>query len=141
MVLESDAMGRQRSGQGMVEYSLILALVAIVAIVILTVLGSTVSEVYSNVVCDLQHGTCSGPPASPVPSPSPSPSPVPLSYQATILADSPSGYWRLDSTPCTDGGASTPDLSGGSDSAFFRNDNNNSITCGNSANGPLNLGL
>ena len=37
-------------GQGMVEYALILVLVAIAAIVILGLLGSTISQVFSNVV-------------------------------------------------------------------------------------------
>jgi len=41
------------SGQGMVEYGLILALVAVVVIVALTALGDQVSEVFGDVVEDL----------------------------------------------------------------------------------------
>ena len=40
-------------GQGMVEYALILVLVAIAAIVILGLLGGTISNVFSNVVSAL----------------------------------------------------------------------------------------
>jgi Flp pilus assembly pilin Flp len=43
----------RKLGQGMVEYALILVLVAIAAIVILTLLGTTISQVFSNVVAAL----------------------------------------------------------------------------------------
>ena len=43
----------RKAAQGMVEYALILVLVAIAAIVILGVLGSTISKVFSNVVAAL----------------------------------------------------------------------------------------
>jgi pilus assembly protein Flp/PilA len=39
----------KEKGQGMVEYALILVLIAIVVIVILTIVGHTVSSVFSNV--------------------------------------------------------------------------------------------
>ena len=45
-------------GQGLVEYALILVLVAIVVIAILLVLGPTVSQVYCEVANGLQPGTC-----------------------------------------------------------------------------------
>ncbi len=38
------------TGQGLVEYSLILLLVALALIVILTVYGSELADVYSNVI-------------------------------------------------------------------------------------------
>ncbi|MGA7086886.1 MAG: Flp family type IVb pilin [Candidatus Dormiibacterota bacterium] len=38
-----------QEGQGMVEYGLILVLIAIVVIVILTLVGHNVSDVYSNI--------------------------------------------------------------------------------------------
>ncbi|HET9456063.1 MAG TPA: hypothetical protein VFO78_01885 [Candidatus Limnocylindrales bacterium] len=38
-----------RSGQGLAEYALILALIAIIAIVALIFLGSTISEIISDV--------------------------------------------------------------------------------------------
>jgi pilus assembly protein Flp/PilA len=42
-----------RKGQGLVEYALILVLVAIVVIAILVILGPTVGNVFSNVVSAL----------------------------------------------------------------------------------------
>lgn len=39
----------REDGQGMVEYALILVLISIVVIVILTTLGKTVNNVFSNV--------------------------------------------------------------------------------------------
>ncbi|MEE9599618.1 MAG: pilus assembly protein [Anaerolineales bacterium] len=42
------------SGQGLVEYALILLLVALALIVLLTVFGSEVSDVYSNIIDNLQ---------------------------------------------------------------------------------------
>jgi pilus assembly protein Flp/PilA len=45
------ACGREdgERGQGMVEYALILVLISIVAIVILSTLGHTVNNVFSNI--------------------------------------------------------------------------------------------
>lgn len=40
---------RPESGQGMVEYALILVLIAIVVIVILTTVGKRVNNVFSNI--------------------------------------------------------------------------------------------
>jgi pilus assembly protein Flp/PilA len=40
---------RPESGQGMVEYALILVLIAIVVIVILTTVGHQVNNVFSNI--------------------------------------------------------------------------------------------
>jgi len=46
--------GRTRqSGQGMVEYALILVLVSIVVIVILLTMGNQINNVFSNVVAAL----------------------------------------------------------------------------------------
>jgi pilus assembly protein Flp/PilA len=39
-----------RRGQGLVEYALILVLVAVVVIVVLAVLGPTIGAVFSNIV-------------------------------------------------------------------------------------------
>jgi pilus assembly protein Flp/PilA len=47
-VLESDARDDE-GGQGMVEYALILLFIAVVVILVLTVLGKQVSNLYSNV--------------------------------------------------------------------------------------------
>ena len=40
----------RENGQGLVEYALVLVLVAIVVIAILTLLGPQIGEVFSNVV-------------------------------------------------------------------------------------------
>ena len=45
--------GRSQSGQGMVEYALILVLVSIVVIVILLTMGQQIANVISNVVAAL----------------------------------------------------------------------------------------
>lgn len=43
----------REEGQGLVEYALILVLVAIVVIVILSVLGPTIGDVFSTIVTEL----------------------------------------------------------------------------------------
>ena len=43
----------REEGQGLVEYALILVLVAIVVIVILAILGPTIGNVFSNIVRNL----------------------------------------------------------------------------------------
>ena len=40
----------REEGQGLVEYALILVLVAIVVIVVLTILGPSVGNVFSNII-------------------------------------------------------------------------------------------
>jgi pilus assembly protein Flp/PilA len=44
---------RRQEGQGMVEYALILVLVSIVVILILTTLGGTLKNVFSDIVSGL----------------------------------------------------------------------------------------
>jgi len=44
---------RSESGQGMVEYALILVLVSVVVIVILLTMGNQINNVFSNVVAAL----------------------------------------------------------------------------------------
>jgi pilus assembly protein Flp/PilA len=46
----------RQSGQGMVEYALILALVAIIVIVALIATGSQVMNLYSDIITTM-HGT------------------------------------------------------------------------------------
>lgn len=46
---------RHQEGQGLVEYSLILVLIAIVVIVALVVLGTATSNLFSNVSNALPH--------------------------------------------------------------------------------------
>ena len=43
----------KEKGQGLVEYALILVLVAVVVIAILTVLGPTIGNVFSDIVQEL----------------------------------------------------------------------------------------
>jgi pilus assembly protein Flp/PilA len=49
-------MVRKKRGQGLVEYALILALVAVVVIVVLSVLGPSVQNVYCDVYNGLEQG-------------------------------------------------------------------------------------
>ncbi len=42
-------MGRREQGQGMVEYALILVLIAVVVIAVLLVLGNQIKNVFSNI--------------------------------------------------------------------------------------------
>jgi pilus assembly protein Flp/PilA len=44
---------RDNKGQGLVEYALILVLVALVVIVILALIGPAVGQVFSNIVSNL----------------------------------------------------------------------------------------
>jgi len=53
MVWKGFGRARNQSGQGMVEYALILVLVSIVVIVILLTLGNQIANVFSNVVAAL----------------------------------------------------------------------------------------
>jgi len=43
----------EQPGQGMVEYALILALVAVVVIAILIVLGPTIGNMFSVITCNI----------------------------------------------------------------------------------------
>jgi pilus assembly protein Flp/PilA len=45
---------RRQSGQGMVEYALILVLVAIAAIIVLTLIGQNVENVFNRIAGRLQ---------------------------------------------------------------------------------------
>jgi pilus assembly protein Flp/PilA len=47
------ALASRKSGQGMVEYALILVLVSIVVIIILLTMGKQIKNVFSNVVAAL----------------------------------------------------------------------------------------
>ena len=50
----------REKGQGLVEYALILVLVAIVVIAILLVLGPVVGNVFSNIVTTMTLDRCEG---------------------------------------------------------------------------------
>ncbi len=50
----------QEEGQGLVEYALILVLVAIVVIAILLLLGPVVGNVFSNIVTVMQNPRAAG---------------------------------------------------------------------------------
>jgi pilus assembly protein Flp/PilA len=43
-------------GQGMVEYALILALIAVVVIIVLITQGHAISQLYSNIACGMRIG-------------------------------------------------------------------------------------
>ena len=46
----------RESGQGLVEYALVLVLVAVVVIAILTLLGPQIGNVFSQITCGLNGG-------------------------------------------------------------------------------------
>ena len=46
---------RQEKGQGLVEYALVLVLVAVVVIAILTLLGPQIGNVFSRIICGLNQ--------------------------------------------------------------------------------------
>ncbi len=48
---------RRERGQGLVEYALILVLVAVVVIAVIAVLGPSVGQVYEQIVCVMYGGT------------------------------------------------------------------------------------
>jgi pilus assembly protein Flp/PilA len=48
---------RTEKGQGLVEYALILVLVAIVVIVVMALLGTTVRDTFADFQCVLKYGT------------------------------------------------------------------------------------
>lgn len=51
-----DALLNEESGQGMVEYGLILVLVSIVAIITLKLLGTSLKEIFQNISDNLKIG-------------------------------------------------------------------------------------
>jgi len=51
--LQTALQARRQNGQAMVEYALILALVSVVAIVMLTLIGTDVNDIYNNVATRL----------------------------------------------------------------------------------------
>ena len=51
--LMAGLQARRQGGQAMVEYALILALVSVVAIVMLTLIGTDVNTIYNNVAIRL----------------------------------------------------------------------------------------
>jgi pilus assembly protein Flp/PilA len=61
---------RSEKGQGLVEYALILVLVAIVVLAVLLILGPTVGNAFSNIVANLQRFSGGG--AGPITSVAPS---------------------------------------------------------------------
>jgi pilus assembly protein Flp/PilA len=53
--------GEENEGQGLVEYALILVLVAVAVIAVLTLFGPALGNVFSNIVCgvlDVQNIEC-----------------------------------------------------------------------------------
>lgn len=47
----------QEKGQGLVEYALLLSLIAIVVIAVLMLLGPAIGDIFSQILCHLD-GTC-----------------------------------------------------------------------------------
>lgn len=88
----------RRRGQNLVEVSLIISLIAIAAILILTLMGTTVSQVFSNVVCDIQGAAPSVFPESPCASLS---SPSPSGGNHLVVSDA--GGWNYQTGGNGDG--------------------------------------
>ena len=59
---------KNEKGQGMVEYALILALIAIVVIAALTPLGTKVKSAFDDIAAKFTSGGTPGPAPSPAPS-------------------------------------------------------------------------
>jgi Flp pilus assembly pilin Flp len=77
---------RTEQGQGLVEYGLILVLVAIIAVLILSTLASAVGDVLNTVVAELNTasgGSGDPPPTSPPPPPTTVPTTVPTAVPTT----------------------------------------------------------
>ena len=53
LILRLFVLYKDEEGQAMVEYALIIFLVSIVSIAVLTVLGTSVSSVFSEIVADI----------------------------------------------------------------------------------------
>jgi len=136
----------KRRGQGMTEISMLLAVVAIAAIIILTLFGGKVGSLFQCVVKDLQGQACTASDAA-----SASPFAPGGAYAGAVEADSPTAYWRLD-----DSGTVIADavgghngtlagtaaegvpgaLDGGSDKAIIFNGSNTSVSAPVGALGP-----
>ena len=54
-------IARAASGQGLVEYALILVLIALVVVVVMMLLGPVIGNVFSKINCSLQGGRCGKP--------------------------------------------------------------------------------
>jgi Flp pilus assembly pilin Flp len=122
---------RRKDGQGLVEYSVIVALVAIAVILVVTLLANTTTQVYSNVVCQVQGagifgtGACATPSAGDV---SGLPGTInPGGYPGAVTADGPEAYWRLDEAGVQNGNVAVDML--GNDNGTY-NTNGGSITSG-----------
>jgi len=59
-VFNQEKPAPRERGQGLVEYALILVLVAIVVIAILAALGPSVGQVYEEIACALYGGSVQG---------------------------------------------------------------------------------
>ncbi len=76
-MISSSSNNRRDRGQGLVEYALILTLVAVVVILVLALMGPAVGNVYSEVVAVLDSGAGGGTAPTQVPTAVPTPIPTP----------------------------------------------------------------
>jgi pilus assembly protein Flp/PilA len=67
--------GKKQRGQGLVEYALILVLIAVVVIVALSLLGPNIGGVFSDILDQLEAATDSSPDLGPGPLPTEDPYP------------------------------------------------------------------
>lgn len=110
------SMAKREKGQGLVEYALILVLVAVVVIVVLGILGPTIGNVFSNVLAVLRNPSASA------------------SSCATVPTDCGYTACAIDLQVCNITG--TRDVAWGANSTFIYLQMTNSFVCGGPAMPP-----
>lgn len=103
------------AGQGLVEYALILVLVAVVAIIALSLVGGTIADTFENIVCSLETGQDCSCPMDPDTGEYVCPAPQEVAQNPDDGGgDTPPADAGGD-TPPDDGGGDTPPGGGGGD--------------------------
>ena len=59
--VQLSALKNQENGQGMVEYALIIAFIAIVVIAALVFLGPAIADLFTNITGELENATTAAP--------------------------------------------------------------------------------
>lgn len=59
--VQLSALKNQENGQGMVEYALIIAFIAIVVIAALVLLGPAIADLFENITDELENATTAAP--------------------------------------------------------------------------------
>lgn len=102
------------AGQGLVEYALILVLVAVVAIIALSLVGGTVADTFQNIVCSLETGQDCSCPMDPDTGEYVCPTPQEVAQNPDDGGgDTPPADGGGDTPPADGGGGDTPPGGGG----------------------------